>query len=506
MEKMTRFSPNLVPAMSKPISLSKSTLLRSIQCQKSLFLYKNFYNLRDKPDKETQRRFNRGHQVGFLARELFPGGKDVSPPNPFSYDQSVKATQVLTEQQFPVIYEASFRYQGITVALDILVCREGKWYGYEVKSSVKISPTYLQDATIQYLVITRSGLPLSGFSLITVNNNYTRQGPVDIQSLFRITNVAGEIDERIPFVESAINDAVNTLTHPEMPDLPIGPQCYKPYLCDYKSYCWDHIPKNSIFESAAFSLTEKFSLYQQGMILPADIPTDMSLPSRQRTLLETEQLGKAFLEEEPLRQFLARVQYPVCFFDLEAAQHAVPPYDGVRPYQAIPFQYSVIRLEKEGADPQRFDFLAPAGADGRSVFVEQFLADTKDAASILVFNELLEAGQLRSLSALFPEYGEMLRDRLSRMVDMETPFKQLWYYHPAQKGGFSMKAILPVLAPKFHYGDLKISDGFEAMALYEQLHEMPEEEKMGWEVALKDYCHMDTYGLLQVWQALKRLV
>ncbi|HQD13599.1 MAG TPA: hypothetical protein PLW43_11675, partial [Chitinophagales bacterium] len=122
---------------SKKNSLSKSTLIRSIQCSKSLYLYKNQYNLRDKPNAVQQQKFDRGHRVGKLAHQLFPGGKDCSPPNPFSYDESVAATRLLVQQQFPVIYEAAFRYNGILAALDMLVLKDGKWYAYEVKSSLR---------------------------------------------------------------------------------------------------------------------------------------------------------------------------------------------------------------------------------------------------------------------------------------------------------------------------------------------------------------------------------
>lgn len=488
--------------MSKPISLSKSTLIRSIQCQKSLYLYKNFYHQRDKPDAATQQRFNRGHKVGLLARDLFPGGKDMSPPNPYSYDQSVKATEALVRQQFPVIYEAAFRFRGITVALDILVCKDGKWHAYEVKSSLKISNTYLQDCAIQYYVITNSGLPLESFSIIHINGEYSRKGEVDIHSLFRFSNVDAGIEQRIPFIENAIQEAVHTITHPVMPDIPIGPHCYKPYTCDYMGYCWEHVPKGSIFDSAAFNLAEKFSLYQQGVILPTDVPNDPPLPSRQQKLLDAELQSQPYLEAEQVRGFLSQIKYPACYFDLEAAQHAIPPYEGTRPYQSIPFQYSVLWVDSGGSSPQRHDFLATPGQDGRRAFAEQFLQDSKGAASIVVFNALLEAGQLRALANLFPDLADDIQDRISRMVDMEIPFRELWYYHPVQRGAFSLKALLPALAPDLNYNNLEVRDGFQAMAIYEQLAEIPAGEQEQWSRALKDYCHMDTLGLLRVVEAL----
>ncbi|HNY54018.1 MAG TPA: Dna2/Cas4 domain-containing protein, partial [Chitinophagales bacterium] len=232
---------------SKKSSLSKSTLIRSIQCSKSLYLYKNNYSLRDKPSTTQQQKFDRGHRVGKLAHQLFPNGKDCSPPNPFSYDESIAATKLLVQQQFPVIYEAAFKYNGIMVALDILENKNGKWYAHEVKSSFRISNTYLLDATIQYYIITKSGVQLEDFSIVTIDNEYVFNGTLEISSYFKITSVLAEIQERIPFVEKTIEEAIATLDAKQMPEITIGAHCTKPYPCDFQGYCWANIPKDAIW-------------------------------------------------------------------------------------------------------------------------------------------------------------------------------------------------------------------------------------------------------------------
>ena len=60
------------------MTLSKSQYLRGLQCHKSLWLYKNRPELRDKPDNQTQSAFDTGYQVGDLAKELFPGGVEIA--------------------------------------------------------------------------------------------------------------------------------------------------------------------------------------------------------------------------------------------------------------------------------------------------------------------------------------------------------------------------------------------------------------------------------------------
>src|SRR5690348_16217020 len=64
--------------MNKPgYSISKTSFLKLEQCQKAFFLYKNHPYLRDKVSAEKQLTFKRGHDVGFFAQQLFPGGTDV---------------------------------------------------------------------------------------------------------------------------------------------------------------------------------------------------------------------------------------------------------------------------------------------------------------------------------------------------------------------------------------------------------------------------------------------
>ena len=39
------------------------------------------------------------------------------------------------------------------------------------------------------------------------------------------------------------------------------------------------------------------------------------------------------------------------------------------------------------------------------------------------------------------------------------PFQQKWYYTPKMKGSYSIKYVLPALAPDLSYNDLDIKEG-----------------------------------------------
>ena len=131
-----------------------------------------------------------------MPSDLFPGGIDVAPPNPFQYDKSAELTQDKISEGVKVFYEASFIYDEVLVAVDILVKSGKKWKIYEVKSSTSISETYILDAAVQYYVFKNSGLDIADISIVYMNNQYVRQGELNIKELFTIESVLDLVKEQ----------------------------------------------------------------------------------------------------------------------------------------------------------------------------------------------------------------------------------------------------------------------------------------------------------------------
>ncbi len=219
------------------LSLSKSSLVRGIQCQKSLYFYKNNYNERDPISAEQKERFDRGHHIGKLAQNLFPNGIDLTPPNVFSYNQSIKATQVHILRKTPVLYEAAFKSLYTTIALDILVCVQDIFFGYEVKSNKIIKDVFIQDAAIQYAVITASGLRLQDMSLITLHPDYNAQEEQTLEDTFVITSILDEVKNLQPKILQDIEKSIHTLSQSTAPKINMGAHCEHPYTCDFIGKC-----------------------------------------------------------------------------------------------------------------------------------------------------------------------------------------------------------------------------------------------------------------------------
>ena len=489
---------------NKKNTLSKSSLIRSIQCSKSLYLYKNNYSLRDKPNTVQQQRFDRGHRVGKLAHQLFPNGKDCSPPNPFSYDESIVATKLLVQQNFTVIYEAAFKYNGILAALDILNFKDGKWYAYEVKSSFRISNTYLLDAAIQYYIITKSGLPLEDFSIVTIDNEYVLGDELDVQSYFKKTSVLTEILERIPYVEKCIEDAIAILDAANVPEIAIGQQCNKPYPCDFQGHCWKHIEADSVWYLPGISAVEKNNFIEKGISTIHQIEDTDELTERQKVIIQSYQKQQPHIQKEKLDEFFVGTNYPLYFFDVEAFQPAIPVFKGTKPYDRIPFLYSLHYKESENAELQHIDYISGVDADDRINFIQHFLKATEKEGKILVFNTLMEKGILFNLMKGFPEFKQQIFDRINRIVDVEIPFKELYYYHPKQQGSFSLKAIGNAVLGRDEFMRSLVKDGEEAMAVYNELFYVEDKSVVQQKLSeLKTYCQTDTLVLYHIFEKMK---
>jgi len=217
--------------------ISKSSYIRGKQCLKSLYLHKYFGKDRDPLPEERRLRFKAGHEIGFKAHQLFPGGINLAPPHATKYGAYSKLTQEYIQKSEPVLYEPSFIYEEVLVALDILVFDNG-WHAYEVKSSVQISDTYLQDAALQYHVITASGLRLKDFSIIHLTRHHKEiSGDEPADELFQITSVKENCINKNEEVRSAIEELRKILNAPGIPKIEMGEQCKKPYDCDFMGFC-----------------------------------------------------------------------------------------------------------------------------------------------------------------------------------------------------------------------------------------------------------------------------
>lgn len=487
--------------------LSKSTFLKGLQCDKHLYLYKNNKELLDPLSQMQQAIFSRGTDVGKIAQQLFPNGIDVSPPSPMNFEKSIEQTEKLMRNGEHVIYEASFVYDEVLAAADIVVKNGDGWNIYEVKSSTSVNEVHINDAAVQYWIVNNLGYKINDIFIVYINNQYVRKGELDLNSLFNIESVLEFVIEKQDFVTKEIARQKKVLEKNTVPKVDIGMHCTDPYPCGFIGYCWKHIPKYSVFDISGMHLRKKFEFYDQGIIKMKDIPEDAALNSNQRLQIDGALHNKKIIDKEAISEFLKTLSYPMYFVDFESFQPPVPLYDNSKPYQQIPFQYSVHFKESAESDLLHYEFLAEPESDPRIPFIENLLKVLGDEGDIIVYNKAFEITRLKEIARDHPKYAKKIEKLFDRVKDIMIPFQKKYYYTPEMEGSYSIKYVLPALVPELSYANMQIANGGTASLAYESLLSSEDFIKIHeTKKQLLEYCKLDTFAMVKILEKLESLI
>ncbi|WP_104749298.1 DUF2779 domain-containing protein [Helicobacter cynogastricus] len=511
------------------MNLSKSQFVRGMQCPKMLWLEKHKKEVFGSSNQEMQRKLRVGQEVGLLAQGLFAGGVEVEF-NDTDMAQMATRTQELIKEGQSVIYEATFSYQNLLVRVDILEIMRGnggKIEGlilHEVKSSTnafedsaKTTPkdAYLWDLAIQYYALSGLGYTIKGANLIHLNNNYTKQGALDLESLFLkndLLKTVVDFQPKIPEYLETMRKAVKSDVEPE---IEIGMHCEHPYACDAKGYCWESQRglggTDHVFNISKMRFDQKMKLYDKKRVFFKDLDEqDLCALSRdQRRQVECALQNKTYVDQEAIRKFLDNLRYPIYHLDFETEQRAIPHLEGTKPYAQIPFQYS-IHIDFDNGKLEHREFLADCGTDGRLALAQKLVEDIPSDACVLAYNATFEKGVLENLAKFLeeshPDLSVALLKIKANIFDLMQPFSKGHYYAPQMGGSHSIKSVLPALVPAFEhaYKNLElVHNGTEAMEVYERMPQMPKKEQEKYKKALLEYCKLDTLAMVEVLKVLK---
>lgn len=155
--------------------ISKSKFVSGVQCLKRLYLQVHQPELATQPDAALEAIIRQGHEVGMLARSLFPGGMEVCER---SLDQAIRTTrELVANREIPAIFEGVFEDGGVLVRVDVLHRRkDGRWRLIEVKSTTDQKDHHMEDIAIQHRVVSRSGVDVASVCLAHINRNYVFDG------------------------------------------------------------------------------------------------------------------------------------------------------------------------------------------------------------------------------------------------------------------------------------------------------------------------------------------
>jgi len=489
--------------MNRIPNISKSKFIQGLQCPKLLWSAYNAKHLFPEVEAGLQAVFDQGHEVGSLAKKMFPNGVEIDTV-PTDYEGAIRLTQKYLPSRRP-IFEATFSANGGFARADILnPFGKYEWEIIEVKSTTGLKDVHIADLTFQSWVFKEAGLKIRRCVLCHINNQFVRHGEIDPNEFFALRDVTAEVTEFSRNIDGQISDMGKIIQAAKSPEIQIGKQCDSPYTCALHDHCWAFLPERNVLELAGDNKGRRWDLLQKRNILRlSEIPADYPLSAKQQIQRETAITGKPHVKQPAIRTFLKTLEYPLHFLDFETFSPAIPICDGTRPYAQIPFQFSLHVIHKAGTKPEHRKFLAEGRNDPRAEFMRRLKSGIEPSGSIAVFNATFEKQRLKECAAVLPEYENWVSAVNHRIVDLLNPFKAFNFYHPDQCGSASMKQVLPALTGT-DYSKLEIQEGATASREFLRVTfgDVSESERKRLRRALDLYCGQDTEGMVWILDAL----
>lgn len=416
-------------------------------------------------DDATQAMFDAGHAFEPYVESLFPEGVTLGFSDFDEYRSLPVRTQQALESGAQVLFQPRFEWNNFTCISDIVSVVEGKTVDlYEIKSSTKVKPEHLYDLAFQKVVLEGNGLSVRNVSVIHINNQYVRHGEINPRELTTFEDVTGKVNEIAIKTPGYMQAAAQVVRAEAMPDP-------NPDLTKLGAKAeWLQIYEN-IFPP-------------EPKVWPADTaPT---------------------IDREAIADFLNRLTYPLYFLDYETMSGIIPYFDGQRPYQQVPMQYSLHILRSPDAELEHKEFLHRDNSDPARSLAQQLIQDIGTEGSVIVWFEGFEKSRNTELGDMFPEYKNAMQAINDRVVDLIIPFKQKWYNDPRFEGSASIKKVLPVVCPELSYKTLGIQEGGSAQRLWMEavLDGTREAEKEKILADLLEYCGLDTLAMVEIWRKL----
>jgi len=517
-EKIGELSAALLAAIDAPVPvtptcrISKSKFMAGVQCPKREYLEVHHPELAASVDDGRKQQ---GIEVGLLARQMFPGGVLVAADHKHLSDAIRDTRELMANREVPAIFEATFEHSGVLVRTDVLTRNAKGFHLTEVKSSTKIKPEHTDDVSIQKYVLAGCGLQVKDTNLMHLSRDYVYDGAVgadgqnsyDISRLFATEELQPQSDGQ---VTRTLDEQFKMLARPLAPDVEPSTQCNSPYYCEFYDHCHPVWPDNDV-RSLPIAGCKIEALRSGGIISIAQLPGLVALrecfhltAKECRFALGAKDRGVQIAPE--LGAELRALRYPLYFMDFETVFPALPLFAGMRPYDQLPFQWSVHVLDTPGAEPKHYEFLATDTNDPRREFITSLCAVTGDSGNIVAYNKTFESQRLKELGAWLPEFAGRIENIQGRLWDL-LPAVRKHVCHPKFAGSFSLKYVLPALVPEMTYEGMDVANGTDAGVAWEKLVRgglgQVEREKL--RKALLEYCWQDTLAMVKLLEQLRTI-
>ena len=491
------------------MQLSKSDYITYLKHPAWLWIKKHAKTILPPIDPATQAIFDTGHEFEQYAEALFPGGVTLGFKDYEEYLTLPERTARALDEGVLTIFQGRFEHEQLTFICDVIQVVDGKEVDLiEIKSSTSAKPEHIIDLAFQMTVLEKCGYSVRNISVIHVNNQYVRNGAIDPKQITARTDVTESVKAAREFTLQKVEEALQTMALTECPDV-------SPLYADSKSFReWLDIYKHmkrpkpgSIYDLCQMDAKTLENLQANNITQLKDIPADFILKPKQRLQIEALRQGHPTIQLDKIKEFLDTFEFPLYFFDYETLGSLVPYFDGLKPYQQLPFQYSLHILDSPDSELRHEEFLQQDSGNPAKPLTEELISHIGDHGTIITWNMGFEKNCNSLIGTLLPEHAKFYENVNNRIVDLMTPFSKNWYTHCDFCGSASIKNVLPVLVPELSHKLLDISDGSTAQRLWMEavLDGKRPDEKEKILSDLLEYCCLDTLAMVKIYDYLKKL-
>lgn len=473
--------------------VTKSDMLLFLDCPRHWWAKSHGYLAQDNEPLYEAFLRRQGYEVEALAEDW--AKQVLLPQMKLKYGEDVQL-------QFQVT-ASSGEYQA---RADIVMTDEasGAWELFEIKSSTEVKSQHRYDAAFQWRVFSAQS-PVTKVSVVTLNRDYRLGETLELSKLFVVHDLTAEAGG----MQEELDSILRSLHETEMsPDLSLSEACFQPKTCPCPLVCHPFLPEHSLYELGGLKREFRKQWREDGLYDIAEIPDEYPLTPSQRLQKKSLIEGRPIVDSTKLAAMFRALQFPLWFLDYETFQPAVPFIPHYKPYENIPFQFSLHRLDSPEDELIHTGFISRDPATAPHDFLRALSEQVGSVGSVIVWNAPFEGGRNRELAVQFPEYHDFLFDVNSRMYDLMLVFRQQAYVDAKFRGSSSIKRVLPVLSPDLDYKGLTIAEGTAAMIGWEQLvfSAASAEEKENVYASLWEYCSLDTLAMYRIWRFLDDLL
>lgn len=491
------------------MQLSKSDYILYLKHPAWLWLKKHAKHLLPPVDPALQARFDEGHAFEPYAESRVPGLVKLGFSDFQSYQSLPARTREAWQGGASAVAQGRYEAGALTCISDI-VSHDGEGFVLtEIKSGTSAKAEHAFDLAFQRIVLEEAGFPVKRCEVAHVNRDYVRQGEIDPAALVAVTDVTAQVAAQIDNTRARLDQALAVMASRTMPD----PAPERARLGSYDEWLAIRekldppLPEDSIHRLPFLNAEAATALIEAGVTSIDAIADTSGLGKSTRRYLEARARGGRRVDRAALDRFLGEIVYPLYYFDYETTQNLLPPWDGVRPYQQVPFQYSLHVQHEPGGAIEHREHLHRGADNPAPALLAQLRADLGDAGSVLVWYAPFETTRNTEMAASYPEHAAFLEGLNARVVDLMTPFADETITDPAFKGSASIKKVLPAMLPELSYADLEIQEGAGAARLWKEaaLTDAGAAEREKIFSDLVAYCARDTWAMVKIHEAIRDL-